>query len=82
MLESHEDFLGLHAVNIVNTKNVSLVLKDVILRIGTNMELLQGQCFDGCSAMVGKVSDVAQVIKQDINHQGLVVHFFCHPLVT
>ena len=30
--------------------------------------------------MMGKVSGVAQIIKQDINHQGLVVHCFCHSL--
>ena len=30
--------------------------------------------------MVGKVSGVAQIIKQDINHRGLVVHCFCNSL--
>ena len=28
--------------------------------------------------MMGKVSGVAQIIKQDINHRSLVVHCFCH----
>ena len=43
-------------------------------------ELLRGQCYDECSAMMGKVSGVVQIIKQDINHWGLVVHSFCHYL--
>ena len=28
--------------------------------------------------MMGKVSRVPQIIKQDINHRGLVLHCFCH----
>ena len=80
VLEPHEDFIGIHAVEIANAKKLYLILKDIILRLGLNRELLRGQCYDGCSTMMGKVSGVAQIIKQDINHRGLVVHSFCHSL--
>ena len=59
---------------------MSLILKDIILRLGLNRELLRVQCYDRCSTMMGKVSSVAQITKQDINHRGLVVHSFCHSL--
>ena len=77
ILEPHEEFIGLHAVKIANAMHFSLVLKDIILRFGLNRELLRGECYDGCSTMMGKVSGVAQIIKQDINHRGLAVHCFC-----
>ena len=68
MLEPREEFIGLHAVRIANAKNSSIILKDIILRLELNRKLLRGQCYDGCSTMMGNVSGVAQVIKQDINH--------------
>ena len=68
VLEPRENFIGLHAVEIANAKNLSLILKDIILRLGLNRELLRGQCYDGCSTMMGKISGVTQIIKQDINH--------------
>ena len=80
MLEPHEEFFGLHAVKIANSKNLSLILKDIILRLRLNRELLQGKCYGGCSTMMGKISGVTQIIKQDINHRDLVIHCFCHSL--
>ena len=38
MLEPREDFIGLHAVNIANVRNLYLILKDIILRLGLNRE--------------------------------------------
>ena len=38
MLEPREDFIGLHAVNIANVRNLHLILKDIILRLGLNRE--------------------------------------------
>ena len=40
MLEPHEEFLELHAIKIANAKSLSLILKDIILRLGLNKELL------------------------------------------
>ena len=40
MLEPHEEFIGLHPVKIANAKNLSLILKDIILILGLNRELL------------------------------------------
>ena len=50
------------------------------MRIWKNRELLRGQCYDGCSTRMGKVSGVAQIIKQGISHWGLAVYYFCHSL--
>ena len=75
MPELHYDFIGFHVVNIANAKNLSLILKDIILRLGLSMKLLRGQCY-----AMGNVSGVAQIIMHDINHRGLVVHCFCHSL--
>ena len=67
------NLLDFHTVKIANAKNLSLILKDIILRLALNRELLRGQCYNRWSKVMGKVSGVAQIIKQDINHQGLVV---------
>ena len=63
MLEPHEEYIGFHAVKIANAKNLSLILEDIILRLGLSKELLRGQFYDGCSTTMGKVSRVAQIIK-------------------
>ena len=83
MLEPHEDFIALHTINISNTKNLSLMLKDITLKFGLNRELLREQRYDRYSTVMGKVSGVAQINKgnkQGINHRGFVVHCFCHSL--
>ena len=80
MLEPHEDYIGFHAVNIANAKNLSLMLKYILLKLRLNRELLRKQYYDGNSTMMGKFSDVAQINRQDINHRGLVVYYFCHSL--
>ena len=68
MLEPHKDFVGLHTVNTANAKNLSLILKDNVLRIGLSKELLHEQSHNASSRMMGKVLVVAQSFKQDINH--------------
>ena len=52
MLEDHEDFIGLHGVNIASAKNLSLILKDIILRLGLNSLVVHFFCRSlslGCS---------------------------------
>ena len=46
MLEPHEDFIALHAINISGAKNLSLMLKDITLKLGLNRELLREQRYD------------------------------------
>ena len=41
IIEPHEYFIGLHAVNIANAKNLSLIVKDIILRLGLNRSYYQ-----------------------------------------
>ena len=53
-LNANEDFVGLHELSVPNAETLAFILKDVVLRIGLDPELLRGQCYDSCSTMMGK----------------------------
>ena len=52
-------------------------MKGVVLRLGLDPERFRGQCYDGCSTMMGKKSGVATTIKNEINRNALAIHY-CH----
>ena len=55
-LEPWEDFIGLHAMEVINADAIVKVIKDVLLRINLAMTRIRGQCYDGCSTMAGEKS--------------------------
>ena len=69
-LNANEDFIGLHELSVTNAETLAFILKDVVLRLGLDPERLRGQCYDGCSTMMGKKSGVATTIttiKNELN---------------
>ena len=54
--------------------------KNVVLGLGLDTERLRGQCYDGCSTMMGKKSGVATTIKNELNRNALAIHCHAHAL--
>ena len=64
-LNANEDFIGLHELSVTNAETLAFILKDVVLQLGRDPELLRGQCYNSCSPMMGKKSGVATTIKMN-----------------
>ena len=79
-LNANEDFIGLHELSVTNAETLAFILKDVVLRLGLDPESLRGQCYDGCSTMMGKNSGVASTIKNELNRNALAIHCHAHAL--
>ena len=79
-LNANEDFIGLHELSVTNAETLAFILKDVVLRLGLDPERLRGQCYDGCSTMMGKKSGVATTIKNELNRNALAIHCHAHAL--
>ena len=79
-LNANEDFIGLHELSVTNAETLAFILKDVVLRLGLDPERLRGQCYDGCSTMMGKKSGVAPAIKNELNRNALAIHCHAHAL--
>ena len=79
-LNVNEDFIGLHELSVTNAETLAFILKDVVLRLGLDPERLRGQCYDGCSTMMGKKSGVATTIKNELNRNALAIHCHAHAL--
>ena len=65
-LISHEDFIGLYEMEKTDTTSMVIVIIDSILRLGLDEEKLRGQCYRGCSTMMGKKKAVATQINRDV----------------
>ena len=49
-----EDSIGLYEMEKTDTTSMVTVIRDIILQFGLDGEKLQGQCYHGCSTMMGK----------------------------
>ena len=58
---------GLHKLSVTNAETLAFILQDVILQLGLDPERFRGQCYDGCSTMMGKKPGVATTIKNKLN---------------
>ena len=56
------------------------IIKDSLLRFGFDKEKLRGQCYDGCSTMMGKKIGVSKQIKDDVQPIALSTHCYAHSL--
>ena len=59
---------------------MAFILKSVVLQSGLDPECSRGQCYDGCSTMMNKKSEVATTIKNELNKDGLAIHCHAHAL--
>lgn len=66
-LEVHEEFLGLYHAASIDAATFTAVTKEFLIRMNLSFQKLQGQCYDGASAMSSSKSGVAKLI-QDLEH--------------
>ena len=78
-LKIHEDFIGLHGMEVTDAKSIVNIIKDIIIRMGLKLKDARGQCYDGASAMRGKKNGVCTVIKE-LNPKCLFTHYYGHAL--
>ena len=78
-LEVHEDFIGLHQVDMIDAKTLTAVIIDVLLRMNLSIRKCRGQCYDGAAAMSGPIKGVAANIKKD-EPRSLYTHCYGHAL--
>ena len=79
-LIAKEDFIGLHELSVTNAETLVFILKVVVLRLGLDPERFWGQCYDGCSTMMGKKSRVEATIKNELNRNSSATHFHVYAL--
>ena len=56
------------------------IIKDSLLDFGFDKEKLRGQCYDGCSTMMGKKTGVSKQMKDDVQPLALSTHCYAHSL--
>ena len=76
----YEDFLGLYEMEKTDTDSIVHIIKDSLLRFGFDKEKLRGQCYDGCSTMMGKKTGVSKQIKDGVQRLALSTHCYAHSL--
>ena len=79
-LVAHEEFLGLHELEKADATAITNIIKDILIRLGFDTEKLRGQCYDGCSTMMGKKKGVSTQIKKDVQPLALCIHCYAHSL--
>ena len=79
-LHSHEDFIGLYEMEKTDATTMDNVIRDIFLRLSLDKAKLHGQCYDGCSTMMGRKKGVATLIKRDVQVLVLPTHFYAHSL--
>ena len=80
-LDSHEDFIGLYEMEETDATTLVNVIKDSHLRLGLEKAKLRGQCYDGCSTMMGKKKGVATLFKRDVQVLALSTHCYADSLI-
>ena len=78
-LVTHEELVGLYAVDNITSETLVNSLKDVLLRMGLSVQNCRGQCYDGASNMVGCKSGVATQI-QNKEPRAILTHCYGHSL--
>ena len=79
-LTPYEDFLGLYEMEKTDADSIVRIIKDSLLRFGFDKEKLRGQCYDGCSTMIGKKTGASKQIKDDVQSFALSTHCYAHSL--
>ena len=65
-LQVHQDFIGLYKLDTIEANSIVFMMKDVLQRLNLAMAKVQGQCYDGASAMSGAKNGVAtQICKME-----------------
>ena len=78
-LEVHEEFVGLYETENTTADTLTKIIKDVICRLGLDLNDCRGQGYDGASNMSGRLSRVRARISAEYP-KALYIHCFCHSL--
>ena len=60
----------------IDVISIAIFINDIILWLGFDSKKMRGQCYDGCTIMMGKMKRVAKPIRNDIQPFALSTH--CH----
>jgi hypothetical protein len=64
-LAVHEEFIGMYAVNSIDSKTLTTVIRDTLFRMMLSLRNCRGQCYDGASNMSGAKKGVAANISTE-----------------
>ena len=78
-LEVHEEFIGLYEVPAIGAATLATVAKDTFTRLNLSFSKLQGQCYDGASAMKGIRSGLVLRI-QELEPRAVYTHWYGHSI--
>ena len=78
-LVAHDEFIGLKDMPCTNADSIVAELKYVLLRMNLKLNKCHGQCYDGCSTMIGHRNGVVVQIKEE-GKQTLYIHSYAHSL--
>ena len=78
-LEVHEEFIGLYEVPAIDAVTLATVAKDTFTRLNLSFSKLQGQCYDGASAMKGIRSGLVPRI-QELESRAVYTHCYGHSI--
>ena len=74
-----EEFVGLYYLSVIDAQSIVDAIKDAFLRFQIPFTKLRGQCYDGCSTMVGARAGVAVKI-QELEPRAVFTHCYGHAL--
>ena len=74
-----EEFVGLYYLSVKDAQSIVDAVKDAFLRFQIPFTKLRGQCYDGCSTMVGARAGVAVKI-QELEPRAVLTHCYGHAL--
>ena len=72
-LDCRKDFIRLYSLDVANAKTIVAVIKDVILRMNSNLKNCRGQCYDGYSTMKTGVAKQKMSVAKQVRSRSLVV---------
>ncbi len=78
-LDVHEDFIGLHSTDSIDSNSLVSIIRGALLRLNLNIENCQGQCYDGAANMRGCRTGVAKQIA-DMEPRAIFLHCYGHAL--
>ena len=78
-LEAHDEFISLKSMPNTDADSIVRERKDVFLRMHLKLNKCRGQCYDGCSTMLGSKSGVTVQIKNE-GERALYTHSYTHSI--
>ena len=78
-MEAREDFIGLQKLERADAPSITALIKDYLIRMNLSIHKASGQCYDGCSTILGVKTGVATQLKKS-ETRCLYCHCYGHSL--